>query len=105
MDPINWDSLYGEYRRYWLTARADSRPAPHFELGPMALARMTQPTPDDAGWLIESLRLGGEPPQGLKWFVFQLLRESRSLADIFFVPVLDAATRAIGGLVFITGIE
>jgi hypothetical protein len=91
MNPINWDSLYDEYRRYWSTARYDSRPDPHFEPGPMALARMTQPTHDDAGWLIESLRLGGEPPQGPKWFMFQLLRESQSLADIFFVPVLDAA--------------
>jgi hypothetical protein len=91
MDQIDWDALYNEYAGHWSVVRSGVKPAKPFEPSSTAVARLAQPTNDDAAWFVEALRDGARPPDGRKWFVTALLKRSDSLAEMFFVPVLDAA--------------
>jgi hypothetical protein len=92
VDQIDWNSLYSSYlgllsERFARTLRANS-----FEPPREVVAALANPDDEDARWLIEALRHEGKRPEGLKWFVASFFfRRSQTIAEIFFVPLLDAA--------------
>jgi hypothetical protein len=92
VEQIDWNSLYSSYlgllsERFARTLRANS-----FEPPREVVAALANPNDEDARWLIEALRHEGKRPEGLKWFVASFFfRRSQTIAEIFFVPLLDAA--------------
>ena len=88
-DRIDWELLYLDYIRWRSEARSGSLPKKQFDPA-NALATLANPSDHDARWLIGALR-NGDPAQRRAWFVAALCRRSESVADIFFVPLLDAA--------------
>jgi hypothetical protein len=90
-DQIDWGSLYSHYLG-WLSGVYGGRlPATSFEPPRGVLATLADPNDEDARWLIEALRQDGERREGPKWCAASLFRQSESIAEVFFVPLLDAA--------------
>jgi hypothetical protein len=84
-EAVAWDSLYAEYAATRSAVLSGNKPAKPFKLPNAAVRRMTTPTSDDLRWLTEALK-----HEERKWFVAEVARRSKSLAEAFFDPVLDA---------------
>jgi hypothetical protein len=84
-ESVEWDSLYAEYAAARSAVLSGRKPAKRFELPKAAARRITNPEREDVRWLTEALRHAER-----KWFVAEVARRSKSLAEVFFTPMLDA---------------
>lgn len=90
---LNWNSLFDEYRASWKRCptgwkRGSGHPTTYmgntFHPTAETLRVLGAPTPDDAIWLIEGLTDERKP------FVTTLFMWAPAVAEIFFVPLLNA---------------
>ena len=82
---VDWDSLYAAYAAARAAVLSDDEQAKPFELPDAAVSRIATPADEDVRWLIEAL---GHDER--KWLVAELACRSKSLAEAFFTPMLDA---------------
>jgi hypothetical protein len=82
VNSIDWNGLCQAYVNR-LSTRLGTGPAAPFELPSTALARLTHPTDADVAWLVDALAGAAS-----RYDVFE---QSTALAEVFFVPLLDAA--------------
>ena len=90
-DSFDWDALYFEYVDYWAAALAARTLPKEFDPPAVAVQRLTNPTDTDRQWLTEALQEEEGWPTSGKRFVGLLAGRAISLAEIFFLPLLDAA--------------
>jgi hypothetical protein len=84
-ESVAWDALYAEYAAVRSARLAGTKPAKPFKLPDAAVRRIATPTSEDLRWLTEALKHDER-----KSFVAEVARRTRSLAEVFFTPMLDA---------------
>src|SRR5262249_31443861 len=84
-DSVAWDALYADYAAVRSAVFAGTKPARPFKLPDAAVWRISTPTNEDLRWLIEALKHDER-----KWFVVEVARRSKALAEALLAPMLDA---------------
>jgi len=85
MATIDWDALYAEYAAARAAVLSSAEPTSPFELPDPAVTAIMTPADDDIRWLTQAL---GDEKR--KWLVAEVAHRSKSLAEAFFAPMLDA---------------